>query len=188
MDNAQKAKVEWLIEGDENSKFFHGIINKKRYTPAIRGMMVNGEWVIDPNRVKKKFRKHFSHQFLKPRDSRCTLNFAFPKQLSAKQRDFLDSWVSREEIRKAVWDCGVNKSSGPDGFTVVADDIYSGITIGTSMKASHLFYADDVVFVGEWSRNNIQRVGVHPEEVMQAANLIGCLVLKLPFKYLGVMI
>nr|GFB75045.1 RNA-directed DNA polymerase, eukaryota [Tanacetum cinerariifolium] len=29
-DVAQKAKVQWAIEGDENSKFFHGIINKRR--------------------------------------------------------------------------------------------------------------------------------------------------------------
>ncbi|GKF22123.1 hypothetical protein Tco_0074445 [Tanacetum coccineum] len=51
IDNAQKAKVKWSIEGDKNSKFFHGIINKKRSTLAIRGMMVYGEWVIDPNKV-----------------------------------------------------------------------------------------------------------------------------------------
>ncbi|GJX86196.1 hypothetical protein Tco_0336970 [Tanacetum coccineum] len=30
MDFVQKAKVRWAIEGDENSKYFHGIINKKR--------------------------------------------------------------------------------------------------------------------------------------------------------------
>ncbi|GKE02706.1 RNA-directed DNA polymerase, eukaryota [Tanacetum coccineum] len=29
-DVAQKAKVKWAIGGDENSKFFHGIINKRR--------------------------------------------------------------------------------------------------------------------------------------------------------------
>nr|GEV33892.1 RNA-directed DNA polymerase, eukaryota, reverse transcriptase zinc-binding domain protein [Tanacetum cinerariifolium] len=29
-DCVQKSKVRWAIEGDENSKFFHGIINKKR--------------------------------------------------------------------------------------------------------------------------------------------------------------
>ncbi|GJS34390.1 RNA-directed DNA polymerase, eukaryota [Tanacetum coccineum] len=29
-DVAQKAKVQWAIEGDENSKYFHGIINKRR--------------------------------------------------------------------------------------------------------------------------------------------------------------
>nr|GEY85843.1 RNA-directed DNA polymerase, eukaryota [Tanacetum cinerariifolium] len=36
-DNLQKSKVKWAIEGDENSKFFHGIINKRRSQLAIRG-------------------------------------------------------------------------------------------------------------------------------------------------------
>nr|GEU87415.1 RNA-directed DNA polymerase, eukaryota [Tanacetum cinerariifolium] len=53
-ESLQKSKIKWTIEGDENSKFFHGIINKKR------------------------------------------------SQLS---------------IREAVWDCGENKSPGPDGYT-----------------------------------------------------------------------
>nr|GEU42839.1 RNA-directed DNA polymerase, eukaryota, reverse transcriptase zinc-binding domain protein [Tanacetum cinerariifolium] len=30
IDLAQKAKVKWAIEGDHNSKFYHGIVNKKR--------------------------------------------------------------------------------------------------------------------------------------------------------------
>ncbi|GJZ53010.1 hypothetical protein Tco_0607895, partial [Tanacetum coccineum] len=29
-DIMQKAKIRWAIEGDENSKYFHAIINKKR--------------------------------------------------------------------------------------------------------------------------------------------------------------
>nr|GFA52721.1 RNA-directed DNA polymerase, eukaryota [Tanacetum cinerariifolium] len=37
----QKSKVRWAIEGDENSKFFHGIINKKRSQLAIRGVFVD---------------------------------------------------------------------------------------------------------------------------------------------------
>ncbi|GJS87527.1 reverse transcriptase domain-containing protein [Tanacetum coccineum] len=32
----------WAIEGDENSKYFHGIINKKRSNLAIRGVFVDG--------------------------------------------------------------------------------------------------------------------------------------------------
>ncbi|GKA16839.1 hypothetical protein Tco_0696676 [Tanacetum coccineum] len=30
MEISQKAKIRWSIEGDENFKYFHGIINKKR--------------------------------------------------------------------------------------------------------------------------------------------------------------
>lgn len=51
MELAQKAKVKWLIEGDENSKYFHGILNKKRSQVAIRGILVNEEWVDDPVKV-----------------------------------------------------------------------------------------------------------------------------------------
>nr|GFA93008.1 RNA-directed DNA polymerase, eukaryota, reverse transcriptase zinc-binding domain protein [Tanacetum cinerariifolium] len=35
-DFVQKAKVKWAIEGDENSKFFHGIVNQKRANLAIK--------------------------------------------------------------------------------------------------------------------------------------------------------
>ncbi|GJY66542.1 hypothetical protein Tco_0468780 [Tanacetum coccineum] len=38
---SQKAKIKWAIEGDENVKFFHGILNKKRSQSQIRGVMAN---------------------------------------------------------------------------------------------------------------------------------------------------
>nr|GFA36525.1 RNA-directed DNA polymerase, eukaryota [Tanacetum cinerariifolium] len=49
-DSFQKSKIKWAIEGDENSKFFHGIINKKRSQLAIRGVFDNGLWCIDPGK------------------------------------------------------------------------------------------------------------------------------------------
>nr|GFA05984.1 RNA-directed DNA polymerase, eukaryota [Tanacetum cinerariifolium] len=55
VDLAQKAKVKWTIEGDENSKFFHGIINKRQRYLAIKGILVDGEWIDDPTRVKSEF-------------------------------------------------------------------------------------------------------------------------------------
>nr|GEZ77007.1 RNA-directed DNA polymerase, eukaryota, reverse transcriptase zinc-binding domain protein [Tanacetum cinerariifolium] len=36
MEVAQKAKIKRAVEGDENSKYYHGVINKKRNNLAIR--------------------------------------------------------------------------------------------------------------------------------------------------------
>ncbi|GJS77431.1 RNA-directed DNA polymerase, eukaryota [Tanacetum coccineum] len=44
LDMAQKAKIRWSVEGDENSKFFHEIINKKRSQLVIRGIFVEGKF------------------------------------------------------------------------------------------------------------------------------------------------
>nr|GEX60237.1 RNA-directed DNA polymerase, eukaryota [Tanacetum cinerariifolium] len=95
--NGEKSKVRWAIEGDENSKYFHDIINKKRSQLAIRGVFHKRNWLTDPSLVKKAFLDHY--------------------ELSYEQAADLERGVSRDEIRSAVWDCGENKSPGPDGFT-----------------------------------------------------------------------
>ncbi|GKD62718.1 RNA-directed DNA polymerase, eukaryota, partial [Tanacetum coccineum] len=115
MDFVQKAKVRWAIEGDENSKYFHGIINKKRSNLAIRGVFVDGTWCTDPILVKKAFKDHYEARFNKPTKARLKLSFSFPNRLSTDQVADLERHVSHDEIRLAVWDCGVNKSPGPDG-------------------------------------------------------------------------
>ncbi|GKA81414.1 RNA-directed DNA polymerase, eukaryota [Tanacetum coccineum] len=137
-DYLQKAKLQWAVEGDENSKFFHGVINRRRSNLAIKGVMVDGTWMDDP-----------SH----------------------------------------------------------------GISFNESVNISHLFYADDAVFIGEWSRGNLSRVmhalhcfslasglkinvhkshllgvGIPNDTVAIVASDLGCSTMTTPFKYLGVMV
>nr|GEU84369.1 RNA-directed DNA polymerase, eukaryota, reverse transcriptase zinc-binding domain protein [Tanacetum cinerariifolium] len=90
--------------------------------------------------------------------------------------------------------------------------LFKGATIGRdNMCISHLMYADDVIFFGEWSwvnahtlismlqcfflisglkiniqKSNVLGVGVTIEEVSQMANIIGCGASQFPLKYLGV--
>ncbi|GJW70587.1 hypothetical protein Tco_0127504 [Tanacetum coccineum] len=47
MDSIQKARIKWDVEGDENSKFFHRLINQKRKNNSINGIMHKGVWVTD---------------------------------------------------------------------------------------------------------------------------------------------
>nr|GFC16693.1 RNA-directed DNA polymerase, eukaryota [Tanacetum cinerariifolium] len=112
-----KVKVRWAIEGDENSKFFHGVNNRKRVSLVVRGVMVDGDWVDDPDCIKEEFRSHFAKSFQPPNGYCNRLDFEFPKTLSSEQASDLEIHISKEEIRKAVWACRENKSPGPDGFT-----------------------------------------------------------------------
>ncbi|GKA47598.1 RNA-directed DNA polymerase, eukaryota [Tanacetum coccineum] len=117
LELAQKAKIKWSIEGDENLKKFHGIINKQRNNLAIRGIIVDGEWIEDPMTVNNKFLAHFRDKFDTPCKYRLTLDMNFPNKLSTDQMYDLERPFLKEEIKGAMWDCGLNKSSGPGGFT-----------------------------------------------------------------------
>ncbi|GJV20178.1 RNA-directed DNA polymerase, eukaryota [Tanacetum coccineum] len=63
------------------------------------------------------FKNHFEVRFQQPCHDRLKLNAPFHNRLSSDQVDELDRAVSRDEIRRAVWNCGENKSPGPDGYT-----------------------------------------------------------------------
>nr|GFB20996.1 RNA-directed DNA polymerase, eukaryota [Tanacetum cinerariifolium] len=102
-DSFQKSKIKWAIEGDENSKFFHGIINKKRSQLAIRGVFDKGIWCTNPGKVKEAFFNHFEARFKKHVAHRFMLNFPFNKRLSDMQAADLERNVSRDEIQLAVW-------------------------------------------------------------------------------------
>nr|GFC61151.1 RNA-directed DNA polymerase, eukaryota [Tanacetum cinerariifolium] len=93
---------------------------------------------------------------------------------------------------------------------VVDGGLFTGIKLNSMLSLSHLFYADDANFIGQWSELNIDTLvqvlkcfyrasglrinmckskimGVNVEDgkIQIAAFKLGCLVLKTPFTYLG---
>nr|GEY28145.1 hypothetical protein [Tanacetum cinerariifolium] len=117
LDIAQKAKVRWAIEGDKNSKFFHCIINKKMSQLAIRGVLIEGDWIDKPCNVKNEFFNHFSNRFAKTSGLNIELDGSIFKKLSAEQIIDLECDVTYDENKRAIWDCGTNKS--PGGYWVL---------------------------------------------------------------------
>ncbi|GJY39564.1 RNA-directed DNA polymerase, eukaryota, reverse transcriptase zinc-binding domain protein [Tanacetum coccineum] len=94
---------------------------------------------------------------------------------------------------------------------VVDEGLFKGVSVGSSLQLSHLFYADDVIFMGQWSESNIITIvhaldcfhkasglrmnlqkskllgiAVEDEKVSRAAMKMGCCTLKTPFSYLGI--
>ena len=89
--------------------------------------------------------------------------------------------------------------------------MFKGVSVSSSLHLSYLFYADDVIFIGQWSESNINtiiqaldcfykdlglRMNLHKSKLMgiavddelvsRVALKMGCCTLKTPFTYLGI--
>ncbi|GJW96376.1 RNA-directed DNA polymerase, eukaryota, reverse transcriptase zinc-binding domain protein [Tanacetum coccineum] len=104
------------MEGDENSSFFHGSLKKKRRHLAIKGVLKNGEWIEDPTYVKVEFMNHFRDRFQIPNRIPPMLAADMLNRLTIDQNKSLECFISHDEIKRSVWDCGGDRAPGPDGF------------------------------------------------------------------------
>ncbi|GJX22998.1 RNA-directed DNA polymerase, eukaryota [Tanacetum coccineum] len=92
-------------------------LDQKRSQLAIRGVLIDGDWIDEPCKVKNEFLMHFANRFESPSGPCIDIDCHLFKKLSSEQVDDLECDVTFDEIKKAVWDCGTNKSPGPDGFS-----------------------------------------------------------------------
>lgn len=63
MDVLQKSHIKWDVEGDENTKYFHGLLKQKRRHQSIQGITVDGNWITEPHQVKTAFLNFFKANF-----------------------------------------------------------------------------------------------------------------------------
>ncbi|GKB92522.1 RNA-directed DNA polymerase, eukaryota, reverse transcriptase zinc-binding domain protein, partial [Tanacetum coccineum] len=281
LEAAQKVKIKWAIEGDENSKYYHGILNKKRNQLTIRGVLVDGIWIESPSLVKTLIPKTTNANMVKdfrPISLKRSLYKIVAKILANRlvvilgdivnkvqsafvvDRQILDgpfilnelvqlckskkkqSLIFKVDFEKAYdsvrWDYldDIMKKFGfgerwalkqgdplsPFLFILVMESLhisfqrlvdagmFKGIVLDPSLHISHMFYADDAVFVGQWSESNIDiivhvldcfyrafglRINMNKSKLMgiyvdgdivdQTTLKIGCVTLKSPFFYLG---
>nr|GFC95393.1 RNA-directed DNA polymerase, eukaryota, reverse transcriptase zinc-binding domain protein [Tanacetum cinerariifolium] len=101
----------------------------------------------DPVKVKYEFLDHFRKRFDKPPENRARIDICFPNVLSNGQRDDLERMVMKEEVKKAVWDRGSDKSPGPDGFS------FSFFRHFWSTIEKDIFEAVDCLFTNEGMPN-----------------------------------
>ena len=111
----QKARARWIKEGDCNSRYFHLMIAHRRKN-YIKGVRIDGDWCDEPHKVKEEVRNFFHQRFLESDFSRPTLDGVAFQTISQQQNNFLVAPFQEEEVKEAIWDCGSQRSPGPDGF------------------------------------------------------------------------
>ncbi|GJT26969.1 RNA-directed DNA polymerase, eukaryota, reverse transcriptase zinc-binding domain protein [Tanacetum coccineum] len=112
----QKSRINWAIEGDENSRFFHNYINKNYRRNNIMGLMWNGIWSIDPSIIKQAAFRHFSTRFKEPIPNRVVFSSLLFRQLEFDDVCLLKAEFSLPEVKAAIWNCSRSKAPGPDGL------------------------------------------------------------------------
>nr|GEV62181.1 hypothetical protein [Tanacetum cinerariifolium] len=114
----QKAKVQWLDEGDKNSKYFHNVVKGRlnrniiSYIEDLNGNAFHG------HNVGEQFVLHFknvlgSSSIVNHIDEPASL---FSKTLSDSEAEYMIRSVSDDEIRKALFEIDENKAPETDGF------------------------------------------------------------------------
>lgn len=115
----QKARVEWIQDGDKNTTFFHLSTIARRWRNKISAIRecVDGEWIHDKVVVQEHFVKFFQQLFTHYEEAiQADLPSDFFQEFTSRDWDFSSCPFSKCEIEKVIKDMGALKAPGPDGF------------------------------------------------------------------------
>ncbi|KAF5451149.1 hypothetical protein F2P56_031438, partial [Juglans regia] len=111
------AKKNWLKDGDQNSKFFHAILNVKKHNRVSDMFLVDGTHINSPVKIHQAAVDYFN-EFLGHHNS-CDmpdLNHLISPVISNEENLMLCKDPSIEDIKDALFSIPIDSSPGPDGF------------------------------------------------------------------------
>jgi hypothetical protein len=108
--------MNWLHEGDSNSKYFHGVMSNRWCQNDIDVVYVNGVSVEGVHNIRATVYNHYSTHFKSIGVARPGVEGLQFRKLSYVEAGNLTKPFSLAEVKHAVWDCDNYKSPGPDGI------------------------------------------------------------------------
>ncbi|XP_076949347.1 uncharacterized protein LOC143621966 [Bidens hawaiensis] len=149
-DLKKKSRVRWASDGDENSKYFHGIINSNLSNNRLHGFLVNGLWVSNPIIMKDMVFDFFAKKFEEPMRNRPSLVSNNLKKLSEVEANGLIVPFRVEEIKDVVWECAGDRSPGPDGYNFKFLKRFWSCFQGNFVKILYEFFVSDSFSFGSF--------------------------------------
>lgn len=150
-----KARLDWMKEGDRNTKFFHTAIRIRNQTGQVRLHQQDGSYTDHRSVIGKKAVEFFDDLFngYSPPPPPDELSLIQPI-ISETSNESLTIMPDEEEIRMAISDMNCDSAPGPDGFTghfynqcwnIIKEDLikaiqsfFRGHPIPSSWSATHL--------------------------------------------------
>ena len=70
----QRAKQQWIEDGDRNTRFFHQVANRRRKFNAIHKIQVDGEFYVDAASARNAIVNFYENLYYDDQPSRFFLN------------------------------------------------------------------------------------------------------------------
>ena len=115
----ERAKMNTLLQGDDNTQFFHLVANGKHRKQHIYQLEREDGIIVGDEQLKSYITDYYKGLFGPSEDNTISLQENLTDdipQVSSAENDILISPFSEQEIREAVFQMEHNKAPGPDGF------------------------------------------------------------------------
>jgi exonuclease III len=118
----QKSRVQWLKEGERNTKFFHRAMTHRRYINRITQLEDDqGTPIRDHDQIAEALNSFYQDLLTETNTNReeaiQKVTRHIPKLINSEQNIALIRPITQSEVDSAVKDMPPGKAPGPDGFT-----------------------------------------------------------------------
>jgi hypothetical protein len=114
----QKSRVLWLKEGDNNTRFFHKIVNSNRRRNFMEKPEVDGTLYSSESDIRDKAVQFYTSLYMEKEAWRPFVDDLPFSMIGDLDRNMLITRFERDEILQVIIDLQGDKSPGPDGFTM----------------------------------------------------------------------
>jgi len=160
----EKARLNWHLEGDRNTKFFHRIAKIKTTSKTITTLQDREQVITDQTHISNHIVEYYKNLF-------CT-NVVLQEQLLAQEvipklitneiNNLLTMLPSHQEIKSAVFSLNKDSAPGPDGFGAFFYQTYWDIIKEDVVKAVLEFFTTSWILPG-YNSNIIALLPKTPE-------------------------
>uniref|UniRef100_A0A803QRP6 Reverse transcriptase domain-containing protein n=1 Tax=Cannabis sativa TaxID=3483 RepID=A0A803QRP6_CANSA len=114
----QRSQQLWLMEGDQNSKYFHAMATSRRRNNSIKKLKNDqGVWVDWHNNLSGLMVDYFGGLFSSSSPDIDEVTNVIPRVITDDQANMLMEPIAEDEVRRALFQMHPDKSPGPDGMT-----------------------------------------------------------------------
>ena len=114
----QKSRVLWLKEGDNNTKFFHGMANSHRRSNYIEKLEEEGVLYDEDQAIKDHVVQFYQSLYHENEEWRPKVDELPLDPIRAGDQEWLERKFDKEEVVQVLHSVQGDKALGPDGFTM----------------------------------------------------------------------